>query len=417
MVFRTWAVAAEALDGLRPCNRAQQQLAESLGLALDGGAPAVLAAAMLRVAVAPYIGLPDPREPMDWQYERLADLGARLGVKPVIPLTDIEARAYIEHYWARIRADALRALRAETGDVVEFEDRTREGSFIISSIGGQGRLYFLGGRASAWPDEVRVVARAGDTSDTAQQAATAARNAAALSRGRIQTSSKTLELMAQWQTFGSPTALEIEELRSVIETARDEAQIQQYLQMSEHKHLLTSLLGGQRRWLRAQVHLGSEYVPDFVVGEEDSLGVRWLLVELETPHSSIALRSKESLDKCARQGVDQIKSWRRWLQGNLTYARNLPSDHGLGLVGIHPQAPGLVLVGRRDRLIGHHAGIRLELEQVGIQVHTYDWLLERLQAIRSFSGPPAMNRHLLRIVPLEHRDLLQDAFDKAEYDL
>ena len=59
-------------------------------------------------------------------------------------------------------------------------------------------------------------------------------------------------------------------------------------------------------------------MPDFLVAGVDSAGVRWMLVELETPQSRVTLAKKNDLDKHARAGVAQVLEWREWLQTTLT---------------------------------------------------------------------------------------------------
>ena len=146
--------------------------------------------------------------------------------------------------------------------------------------------------------------------------------------------------------------------------------------------------------------LGSAYVPDFLIADVDSVGVRWVLVELETPRSRVTLATKNDFETHARAGVAQVLEWREWLRNNLAYARQPSAEGGVGLAGIHSGAEGLVLVGRRHLLRPNNEQVRRQTEEDRrIQVHTYDWLLERLKGLRDFTGPSASNPHLL------HRDL------------
>jgi hypothetical protein len=85
--------------------------------------------------------------------------------------------------------------------------------------------------------------------------------------------------------------------------------------------ILAAILGGKSRFLLARRSLAGRYVPDFLISDTDSAGIRWLLVELETPDSSVTLSSRNDLDGNARKGVSQIKEWREWLQNNLGLAR------------------------------------------------------------------------------------------------
>jgi hypothetical protein len=128
----------------------------------------------------------------------------------------------------------------------------------------------------------------------------------------------------------------------------------------------------------------------------DSAGIRWILVELETPNSDVALKSSNQLDRFARKGLSQIREWREWIQDNLDQARRPRAQNGLGLPDIRPQAAGLLLVGRRHRLGVRAATLQRQTEeQEGIAVHTYDWLLEQLRGAIGFHGPPGANPYLL----------------------
>jgi hypothetical protein len=137
---------------------------------------------------------------------------------------------------------------------------------------------------------------------------------------------------------------------------------------------------------------------DFLIGDVDSLGIRWVLVELETPRSSVTLGNSNELARDARKGVSQVREWREWIQNNLDEARRPKRADGLGLVDIRPQSEGLVLVGRRDRLRDNADSVRNALrEDSDISVHTYDWLLARLKSILGFDGPPGANPYALRV--------------------
>ena len=142
--------------------------------------------------------------------------------------------------------------------------------------------------------------------------------------------------------------------------------------------------------------LGGKYVADFLLADVSSSGVRWILVELETPDSATTLSRGNQFDKHARQGRNQIEEWREWLQDNLDMARRPKQQNGLGLLDIRPQAEGLVLVGRRDQVRENAPTLRSRLfETDRILMHTYDWLLEQLEGTLSFNGPWASNPYAI----------------------
>jgi hypothetical protein len=204
-----------------------------------------------------------------------------------------------------------------------------------------------------------------------------------------------LDMLRRYEVETTLTLEVVEALQSVVATSRDERPLQEFIEA--HPETLASLLGGRDRFVLPRPSFGGKYVPDFLACDTDSLGLRWLLVELETPRSSITLPTKNELDAFARRGVTQIKEWREWLQNNLDMARRSREQDGLGLVDIRPRSEGLVLVGRRADLNDNAGAVRHPYrEDNGIRIHTYDWLVESLFAILAFSGPPRCSPHVIR---------------------
>jgi hypothetical protein len=278
--------------------------------------------------------------------------------------------------------------------VVEFGTREVEVA-EVSSIGSDGRIYFRGGMGrGAWPDEVTIRAKRND--DT-EQAAKIRKDEANQRAERAKTARWSIPKDAEVREYAvrSPlTTEDVELLRLAISTAKSERPIQTLVE--SRPQLLTSFLGGEPRFCIPQVRFGAEFVLDFIIGSVDSIGVRWLLVELETPLSDVTLRDETQLDKHGRKGVSQIESWREWLIQNLDYARRSKRDHGLGLPDIRPQAEGLVIVGRRTRLHPNTHTVRAPIEETRrIRVHTYDWWLQQLYGIVGHHGPWATNPYLL----------------------
>jgi hypothetical protein len=76
---------------------------------------------------------------------------------------------------------------------------------------------------------------------------------------------------------------------------------------------------------------------------------------------------------------------------NLDYARRPPEEGGLGLSGIRPESPGIVLIGRQGGAASASVNIRRRLlEQRNIALHSYDWLLDAVDppaGLRRAGGP------------------------------
>jgi Domain of unknown function (DUF4263) len=287
-------------------------------------------------------------------------------------------------------------LKLEVGDIVKVTKPLESKVAEVSSIGNTGRIYFRGGGGfGAWPDMVTVQCRKNDNSTKARSLRQKAANEAA-HRARTESWSESKE--RELEEFAVNTVLTneiVDQFHEVIETADDEKPMQQFIQ--SYPQVMTALLGGTSRFLLPKSPLGGKYVPDFLVSDTDSLGIRWLLVELETPHSTVTLMKQNDLEANARKGVSQVKEWREWLQSNLDVARRTRRDNGLGLIDIRPRSEGLVLVGRRALLHANSTIVRGPLrEESNIRVHTYDWLLEQLSGILTFSGPPASNPYMIQ---------------------
>lgn len=255
--------------------------------------------------------------------------------------------------------------------------------------------FLRGGRGfGSWPDLISVVARRDENSDSATEARRHAGNSAARRGVPSAWSTAKSQDLSEFTTENVVSEDDIAELEAVLTAAEDERPIQKFLE--ENGHLLTALLGGNERYCLPQKRLGGEYVPDFIIGDVDSLGVRWVLIELETSRSGMYLRNGLELDEKARKGNSQVIGWRNWLASNISYARQRRSENGLGLFDIREKADGVVLVGRRLQMPETNDAQRHESRQSNnIQIHSYDWLLETLRGAIRHQGPPASNSHLI----------------------
>jgi hypothetical protein len=377
-----------------PCTNEQRHLAGVAGIEFPAELPALIAGARLRSAFASSLGLDAERPSTDTQQELLDELRNKRDTHCRPPLNYLEADAWIVYLRLRQRQRALKRLRLEAGDVVTFANNESD-LFEISSIRDDGKVFFRGGFGRrAWPDQLVVCARCSDNRKSATEKRQLAANQAA---ARAKTDRWSLAKQAELSPFDVRRRLavdDIERLRTTIDTAADERPVQ--VLVENRPQLLTSLLGGSRRFCIPHARLGSEHVPDFLISEVDSLGVRWVLVELETPNAEVTLRAENQLDRHARKGLSQVAEWREWLQNNLAYARASRKDNGLGLPDIRSNSQGLVLVGRRSRLHPNSAQVRNPIrEQTNVHIHTYDWWLEQLEGALLFVGPHAANPFIL----------------------
>ncbi len=394
---RTWREAvADIREAIRPVTSQQLRLAKIANIQLPKDLPKPVAAARLSVALAAELCFPSVLPSTDEQLGLLASLNAKRARDSGVKADYHEAGAWIEFYFLKRRLEALERLRVEAGDIVQITDSAGSRLEEVVSIASNGRVHFKGGQgARAWPDRLSVRCRKGANTKKAQLLReTAASQAAERSRVRGWSHAKELEL-DKFKVTDPLMLNDIEQLQEVIDKANDEKPIQQFLEA--RPQILAALLSGRFRFSVARPQLGGKRIPDFLLSDVDSLGIRWLLVELETPISSVTVIKDNLLEKRARKGVSQVEEWREWIQNNLDLARRSRREGGLGLVDIRPRSEGLVLVGRRARLLDNANAVRHAIREGSyIRVHTYDWLIESLKGILAFKGPPGANPHLIQ---------------------
>lgn len=171
------------------------------------------------------------------------------------------------------------------------------------------------------------------------------------------------------------TEADVEAWLEVLGNAKDERPLQKHLEA--HPLLLAQCVrGGHGRWVLPQKQLGSEFVTDFMVGERSSIGFEWLVVELERPRARLFTKTGDPTAQL-NHAIRQITDWRAWLQANQNYAARRRDQQGLGLTDIVADVPGLILLGRRAETPDATSGRRAQMSRdLGIQIHTYDWLTE-----------------------------------------
>jgi hypothetical protein len=391
MPVKSWRSAVSAIDkAIGPINSKQGKLATLAGISMPASMPSIVAAARLRLALSGDLYLVNSSRARFDTLEYIDELwrGPRRHYVP--PATQDEANAWVEYLYLLRRRSSLVKLRPTEGDVVA----TPDGAYAeVSSIGENGRLYFKGGGGfGAWPDCVVAVARAREKSIAATTARTKARNAASKPSGSW--SMARHEDLDEFQVTVGVTPHDIEQLAAVIDTAVDERPLQKHLEI--HPQILAMLLQRTPRYVIPQKRLGNQFVLDFVVGDVDSMGIHWFLVELESPKASVYLTDAKTLSAQARKGMNQVVEWRNWLHNNIAYARQSRREDGLGLFDIRSDARALVLVGRRSSLIATTDAARREARaSLNVHVHTYDWLLETVRGASEFFGPSAANSYTL----------------------
>ena len=191
--------------------------------------------------------------------------------------------------------------------------------------------------------------------------------------------SEMADFLVRWDKIGSDDCAQLEAL---LETGPREEPMHQLLN-SNPKFLVQALTGGHGRYQLSKQQLGCDFVSDFLIADESSIGVEWYLVEIESPRHKVQKNNGEPL-AAVNHAVTQIRDWRAWLTNNLNYARGPKQDHGLGLTGIDGNAPGLIIIGRREEYLPRYNDFRRQLrDRERIVIHSYDWLVEVARSNRS----------------------------------
>lgn len=375
-----WQVVVEGLE--RKCSApTKEQVAVALaqGVTLGPATPVPVAAAELRIVLRVPLELALAQDFGDAEYETLLDLATRTN----LTVPDMDALGYREllNAWLRVARNrestaALRYLQPAVDDVVVARHRRMGPDLIgkIASISANGRLNFRGGHGlGTAPHRVTRITRPSEV-DYPEMLRLANEYAASVHSSPHRVTQADKAQMDRWRVKFPAPAAAVEALRDALETADDEAAMQKVLE--KHPALLAGVVPGNHgTWVRPEVQFGNHYRADFLIAGETSLGLRWLLVELETPVSRLTNPGNRRATTTLRHAVDQIEDWRQWLSSNLHYARSARNNNGLGLPGITAEAPGLIIMAREDA-DDVAAEIReLHQRRSRIEIRTYDWLM------------------------------------------
>ncbi len=382
VTFDNWRDAVKALEGvIRPASEEQLNLARLLDVSSIGPkSPRRLAGAELQRVLLEPLCVRDS-VPTPGQLEFLADLASDLGSRPLEPESQLVASAWIEILSAKRAIKALRGLKVHRGDVIgRVNDDEFEPGEVVS-IGADGNIYLGAGRRVS-AHRAEVLARRSDQSDEANYL----RHVALQARLRRESNAgppvgQRLKALEEHRVSTDNGSSGWRALAAILDDAEDERPLQRYL--SKNRPCLASLVRSTYgTFVLSLPRLGAEFVPDFAIASADSLGVHWLLLELESPRAALSTQNGEPSAKL-RTALRQVRDWRDWLEDNLDYARRSQAEHGLGLVGIDANADALVLIGTAEE---RHASFerfrRRSVIENRVSIHTYSWLVSVLRQPR-----------------------------------
>lgn len=168
-----------------------------------------------------------------------------------------------------------------------------------------------------------------------------------------------------------PAAAIVDDFERVLADATDERPLQTFL-ASFPLALAPLAPAGGTVWCIDRPKLGAEFVPDFLIATNSSVGFRWAMVELESPNERPLTKAGLPAKKLA-EASKQIRDWRTWLSDNVAYARG-----ELGLKDIEAACPAYVIIGRRSNLDPKQIKTYRALSSDGNTVMSYDRLLEQM---------------------------------------
>ena len=179
--------------------------------------------------------------------------------------------------------------------------------------------------------------------------------------------------LERYETVGRDAASAlVSELEMVLGDASDERPLQTFL--ANHPSLLAPLASaGKDYWCLDRQRLGSEFVPDFLLASNNSQGMAWCMIELESPVERPLTKAGLPAKKLA-EAQKQVRDWRTWLSDNVAYARS-----ELGLKGIDGNCRAYIIIGRRATLDPKQIKEYRALSTSSTTVMTYDRLIDQLK--------------------------------------
>lgn len=155
----------------------------------------------------------------------------------------------------------------------------------------------------------------------------------------------------------------------------------------------------------SELELGP-FRPDFVVVSDNrSLGLRYNLIEFQSPKDSIFLKNRNPSEGF-REAERQIKEWQGWL------ANNRPEAERIFVTRRHDIAfTYTIVIGRRAELSFEESAMLDQYMNKGeFQVRSFDSLLDNLKGIHFRSLAHIANHEMTHPLPIEQQNALANPF-------
>lgn len=382
MTKEQWQIAIESIQAeIGEPSVELLELATRLSLPISRDTPLPVAQSIVRRRLQQTLGLRKSGEPSEGSLEWLAILERETNSElvgsegyEVVDQQDVKA-------WARVMSSKLLILRLQEnqpkpGDIIQYLSPSDSFMGILSSVSKNGALQFRGnfGRRSRF-EKWEIASREGENGyeECLRNCDNYIANLKIGSPSRI----GRFPDLEEFRIDDDPSNEYIDHIEHTLQNATSEGEMQRVIAL--YPSVLASLtMGHHARYLFIQPRLGTKYVPDFMLAGVSSEGIRWTLIELESPVAEMTIRDGRP-NEIMRNATNQIAEWREWLTQNIAYASKPKSEFGLGFSGIRSDADGLVIMSRSHMAAdGENVRRRIWVEQ-RIRIITYDNLIASLR--------------------------------------
>lgn len=163
----------------------------------------------------------------------------------------------------------------------------------------------------------------------------------------------------------------LDEFEKTLAEAKDEKPLHAFFK--QHSYLLAIGFYPHCCWVFEKPRLGGGlHIPDFLYCDKNSLGFRYILVELENPTLK-ATNKDQSVSHATNHAVQQIRDYRDWLRKNaLAEQKNFQE--------ITEQCEAWIVIGRSDSERDEVGSRRLaDFRREHIEIASYDRLLAEMK--------------------------------------
>ena len=138
------------------------------------------------------------------------------------------------------------------------------------------------------------------------------------------------------------------------------------------------LFFGQESVVISRADLGSDYEVDLVIaGDEASYGIDYTFVEIESPRTPPYTRSGDPSARLSH-AIQQVLNWKAWLKRHRGHVRKFFPSEYFGWEEFINLSFSIV-IGRRTSPRTATAKRNVFAREMGIKIHSFDFLTERLR--------------------------------------